>query len=75
MHYPTDAVPFVTFRSMFVAEGNADVGRVRWRDTSGVMYDDPIIAFAGGEGSEWLFYRSSRSTHNTSAPDIRIRLE
>jgi hypothetical protein len=74
VNYPID-IPFATFRSMFVEDGNADVDHVRWKDSSVVLHDDPIMTFPGGEGTEWFFYRSSRSQHNTSAPDIRIRLD
>lgn len=73
-HSPKSPLPFATFRSMFVFNGNTDVDHVLWRDTSGALHDDPIMTFSGGEGTEWFFYRSSWSQHNTSAPDIRIRL-
>ena len=75
VNYPTDTLPFATFRSMFVADGNADVDHVRWMDAAGVMRDDPIMTFTGGEGTEWFFGRQTRSRHNTSAPGIRIRIE
>jgi len=68
-------VPFTTFRSMLVQEGNADVDHVKWQDISGMDFDDPIMTFAGGESNGWLFYRKSRSIHNTSAPDVGIRLD
>jgi 6-phosphogluconolactonase (cycloisomerase 2 family) len=75
VNYPTDLLPFATFRSMFVADGNADVDHVRWIDAAGAMRDDPIMTFPGGVGTEWFFYRQTRSRHNTSAPDIRVRLQ
>jgi hypothetical protein len=75
VNYPTGALPFATFRSMFVADGNADVDHVRWVDAAGVTRDDPVMTFPGGEGTEWLFDRRTRSRHNTSAPGIRIRIE
>lgn len=74
VNYATDANPFVTFRSMFVAGGNADVDYVQWKDAGGTRHDDAVMAFTGGQGTEWFFHRKLRSTHNTSAPDIRIRL-
>ncbi|MEK0338480.1 MAG: hypothetical protein QQN41_13710, partial [Nitrosopumilus sp.] len=74
VNYTTD-IPFTTFRSMFIEDCNTDVDHVRWKDPSGVLHDDPIMTFLGGEGTEWLFYRSTWSQHNTSAPDIRIRLD
>lgn len=73
VNYPTN-VPFATFRSMFVEDGNADVDHVEWKDASNEINDDAIMTFPGGEGTEWFFYRSTRSQHNTSAPDIRIKL-
>ncbi len=75
IHYPTDVLPFATFRSMFVTQGNADVDHVKWKDLRDVVHDDAIMDFPVGSGREWFFYRSEWSKHNTSAPDIRIRLE
>jgi len=74
VNYPTKRAPFATFRSMFVADGNADVDHVTWRDASGTLRTEPLLAFSGGKGSEWFFFRRIRSQHNTSAPDIRITL-
>jgi hypothetical protein len=74
VNYPTDAEPFATFRSMFVENGNADVDHVRWTEPEGTQHDAPIAEFRGGEGTTWLFHRTTRSRHNTSAPDIRIQL-
>ncbi len=72
--YPTDAAPFATFRSMCVADGNADVDHVTSRDASDATHASGVMAFGGGEGTEWLLHRNTRSSHNTSAPDIRIKL-
>ncbi len=74
VNYPTDVKPFATFRSMFVADENADVNRVSWTDADGAQHEAPIMEFPGGEGTMWLCHRTTRSRHNTSAPDIRIRL-
>lgn len=71
----TTKIPFATFRSMFVEDGNSDVDHVIWKNTSGNFNDEPIMTFLGGEGIEWLFFRRTRSQHNTSSPDIRIKLE
>ena len=75
VNYSTGALPFATFRSMFVADGNADVDYVKWVDAAGVTRNDPILTFPGGEGTEWFFDRQTRSRHNTSAPGLRIRIE
>ena len=72
--YPTEAEPFATFRSMFVENGNADVDHVRWTDPEGTQHEASAMEFPGGEGTMWLFERTTRSRHNTSAPDIRIQL-
>lgn len=72
VNYPTDTLPFATFRSMFVADGNADVDHIKWKDASGGIHDEAIMRCPGDEGTEWFFYRRTRSHHNTSAPDIRI---
>ncbi len=66
--------PFATFRSMFVEEGNADVDHLQWTDVFGALHDDGILMFPGGEGADWFFHRETWSRHNTSAPDIRIRM-
>jgi hypothetical protein len=72
----------VTFRSMFVEAGNADVDRVAWTDLAGAARDEPIMTFplrapdlSMVPGRQWLFYRGTPSVHNTTAPDIRIILE
>lgn len=67
-------VPFVTFRSMYVGAGNADVDSVQWKDASGTLQDVPIMDYKGGDVTELLFHRTAWSKHNTSAPDIRIKL-
>lgn len=74
VNYPTDAEPFATFRSMFVETGNADVDHVRWTDPEGTQHEASVMEFRGGEATTWLFHRTTRSRHNTSAPDIRIQL-
>lgn len=68
-------LPFATFRSMYVSDDNADVARVYWFDDAGQPHDDAILPFAGGLGTIWHFYRNTPSLHNTSAPDIRLRME
>ncbi len=73
VNYSTDSVAFATFRSMFVSNGNGDVDHVRWKDASGMVHDEAIMEFQGGEGTEWLFYRSNWSRHNPSAPDIALK--
>lgn len=65
---------FLTFRSMYVASGNADVDSVQWKDASGSTGDSAIMDFIGGDAFEWFFYRKTRSKHNTYAPDIKIKL-
>jgi hypothetical protein len=68
----TSALPLITFRSMFVAMGNADADHVQWRDGGGASHDDPILDFASGESAGWFFHRTQPSRHNATAPDIRI---
>ncbi len=74
INYAT-TVPFATFRSMFVQEGNADVDYVKWSDLSGIYNDIPIMTLPETESGGWFFYRQLRSVHNTSAPDIEIRVD
>lgn len=62
--------PFAIFRSMYVANGNADADHVKT-----VKGDLPIqSAWQSLIGQSWFFHRTTRSTHNTSAPDIRIQV-
>jgi hypothetical protein len=75
VNYSIDKLPFACFRSMFVTDGNADVDHVMWKDALGNYHDDAIMAFHGGNGTEWFFYRSTKSCHNPSAPDIHIKLK
>jgi hypothetical protein len=73
--YSTAATSFATFRSMFVEDGNCDADRVGWLGYDGVYNGGvPIMEFKHGEGSEWFFHRAARSKHNTSGPDIRIKI-
>jgi len=74
IHYPTQFDPFVSFQSMFVQNGNADVDRVRWIEPNGAIRESSVSDFLGSLGSDWLFFRTTRSQHNTSAPDISIQL-
>ena len=69
--YASDVtVPFATFRSMFVAEGNADVDHLQAREGS-----HPILSeWTELEGPGWLLYRSLPSRHNSSAPDLRLEV-
>jgi hypothetical protein len=64
--------PFATLRSMFVAEGNADVDAVAWTNTAGAACADTITGLKAGQGTEFQFGRLIHSQHNTSAPDIWI---
>ncbi|MCG8349599.1 MAG: hypothetical protein MI924_17675 [Chloroflexales bacterium] len=71
VNYPmSTAIPFATFRSMYVADGNADVDHIQT-----LSKDSPILDGWNTEpGPWWFFYRTVRSIHNTSAPDIRIEV-
>jgi len=67
----TPKIPFTTFRSMWVADGNADVDRVQtslniWH----VQYGWQSIS-----ASSFKFFRSCVSTHNTLSPDILIAVK
>ena len=61
-------IPFAIFRSMWVENGNADVDHIR--ASTGNF---PILTgWTNLEGLWWFFHREVNSTHNQSAPDIRI---
>lgn len=70
--YLSDSIPFAVLRSMYVADGNADVDHVQWIDSLNSSHDDPVMDFISGESSDWLFHRQTSSQHNTSSPDIKI---
>lgn len=75
LNYAADLLPFATFRSMWVEDGNSDSALVQWTDRFGVLHDQPVFRddrFDEGRSVEWFFHRVVRSRHNTSAPDIRI---
>jgi hypothetical protein len=62
------ALPLVTFRSMWVEDGNADVDHLESGPTS-----TPILGLWNAIGGSTLaFGRTVPSLHNTSAPDITI---
>ena len=75
VNYPTDKLPFATFRSMYAAPDKADVDNVRWTDAMGMKHEIDVMAFTNAVGKEFFFYRGVPSKHNTSAPDIRISAE
>jgi len=71
--YPVEEHPFATLRSMYVADGNADVDHIRFVDESGSEQTQPILGFTEATGRDWLLRRLTRSAHNTSAPDLALR--
>ncbi len=68
--YDTLVHPAATFRSMWVADGNSDVDHVE--AAAGTF---PILgSWETLAGPEWFFHRQVASTHNASAPDIRVEM-
>lgn len=66
----TNKIPFAIFRSMYIADGKADVDHVQT-----AKGDLPIQSnWQSLVGQWWFFHRTTRSNHNTSAPDIRIQV-
>ena len=63
--------PFLTFRSMYVTESNADSARVEWKapDAKG-WREAPVMQFKGGDATQMRLGRVVPSRHNTSAPDM-----
>ncbi|KAK3596439.1 hypothetical protein CHS0354_033402 [Potamilus streckersoni] len=51
--------PFLTFRSMWVADGNADVDYVGWETL---------------RGNSYAFFRKCISKHNTLSPKHRVKI-
>ncbi|KAK3609412.1 hypothetical protein CHS0354_001342 [Potamilus streckersoni] len=63
--------PFLTFRSMWVADGKADV------DYVSVDGNEPYHILSGWEtlrGNSYAFFRKCISKHNTLSPDIRVKI-
>ncbi|KAK3579227.1 hypothetical protein CHS0354_033296 [Potamilus streckersoni] len=68
---PLASYPFLTFRSMWVADGNADVDHV------GVDGNEPHHILSGWEtlrGTSYAFFRKCISKHNTLSPDLRVKI-
>lgn len=63
--------PFLTFRSMYVTESNADTARVEWKAPGAKGWREaPVMQFKGGEATSFRLGRVVPSRHNTSAPDM-----
>ena len=72
VNYSTSSeIPFATFRSMWVSDGNADVDRIKYAGG-----EFPILAgWTTLTGLWWSFRREVDSSHNRSAPDILIVID
>jgi len=74
--YDTVTAPFVTMRSMWVADDNSDVARIQAASSPGVMQSytiDPTHEeWTTLPSDSWFFYRPTYSCHNSSAPDFKI---
>lgn len=70
--YVTAELPFATFRSMFVSDGNCDTAEVTVRRRDGGSYTFGALDPIGTCGDEILFHRTVPSQHNMSGPDITI---
>jgi hypothetical protein len=63
--------PFLTFRSMYVTESNADSARVEWKSPGAKGWREaPVMQFKSGEATSFRLGRVVPSRHNTSAPDM-----
>ncbi|KAL3877042.1 hypothetical protein ACJMK2_034798 [Sinanodonta woodiana] len=63
--------PFLTFRSMWVANGKADV------DNVSVDGNEPHHILSGWStlhGTSFAFFRKCISKHNTLSPDLRVKI-
>ncbi len=74
--YDTLTAPFVTMRSMWVANDNSDISRIQASSSSGSMETYPIDPahekWRTIPGDSWIFDRPTYSRHNTSCPDFKI---
>ncbi|TWG88490.1 hypothetical protein L602_001200000830 [Cupriavidus gilardii J11] len=67
-----EGAPFAMLRSMYVAEDNADMSRVDWRDGADRARHANAADTTIVEARTVRFGRVVPSRHNTSAPDIRF---
>jgi len=74
--YDTVTAPFITMRSMWVANDNSDVARIQAASSHGVMQtytiDPKHEEWTTIPSDSWFFYRPTYSRHNTSCPDFKI---
>jgi hypothetical protein len=63
---------FAMLRSMYVAEDNADMSRVEWRDAAGRPHHTSVADTAVLQARSVRFGRVVPSRHNPDAPDIRF---
>ena len=74
--YDTLTAPFVTMRSMWVADDNSDVARIQAASSQGAMQTYPIDPkheeWTTLPSDSWVFSRPTYSRHNTSCPDFKI---
>lgn len=64
--------PLAVFRSMFVAEDNADATRIRWYHREAEKGDRGIMDFEEAAGDRWCLYRRVYSVHNNTASDVCV---
>lgn len=70
---PVAGLPFALVSSMYVAEDNADLARMRLREPAGPFWSShPVIGFGALRGSEIWLGRDTPSRHNTLAPDLTL---
>ena len=65
-------LPFSTFRSMWVSDGNADVDHVMSENGTAHILNGTFSHLAG---TNFFFFRTCISKHNTLSPDIRIEVQ
>jgi hypothetical protein len=74
--YDTLTAPFVTMRSMWVADDNSDIARIKAASSPGIMQtytiDPKHEEWTTLPSDSWSFYRPTYSRHNTSSPDFKI---
>lgn len=67
-----DMSGFAMLRSMYVADDNADISRVEWRDAAGRAHHTSVAETTALQARSVRFGRVVPSRHNTDAPDIRF---
>lgn len=72
--FPTSK-SFCTVRSMWVSDTICDTAYLRWTNSVGTVCDYPVLTALPTAATDYFLYKKELSTHNQTAPDIRVVLQ